>query len=172
MSWLRALMLLALIVWIGGIIFFAFVLAPTVFTVLPTPDLAGRVVSHSLAALHWMGLVSGLIFLLCSISYNQIKHADPRLFSAAHLLIVIMLALTAVSQFAVTPAIRQSRSLAGFGQTAPDQQTQQGQDARRRFDRLHAWSVRLEGSVLLLGLGVVVLTARRDSDKQMAVGSS
>jgi hypothetical protein len=30
-----------------------------------------------------------------------------------------------------------------------------------QFDRLHAWSTRLEGGVLFLGLGVVILTARR-----------
>ena len=55
MSILRALILLALIAWIGGIIFFAFVLAPTVFRVLPVA-LAGNVVSPSLGILHWIGI--------------------------------------------------------------------------------------------------------------------
>jgi hypothetical protein len=32
---------------------------------------------------------------------------------------------------------------------------------RAEFDRLHEWSTRLEGGVLFLGLGVVILTARR-----------
>ena len=45
MSIVRALMLLALIAWIGGIMFFAFVLAPTVFRVLPV-SLAGKVFSN------------------------------------------------------------------------------------------------------------------------------
>jgi len=38
MSLIRFLMLLSLVIWIGGLIFFAFVLAPTVFNpaVLPT----------------------------------------------------------------------------------------------------------------------------------------
>jgi uncharacterized membrane protein len=36
MSFLRFLMLLSLVAWIGGLIFFAFVLAPTAFTVLPS----------------------------------------------------------------------------------------------------------------------------------------
>jgi len=42
-------MLLSLVIWIGGLIFFAFVLAPTVFnpSVLPTRQLAGNVVSRS-----------------------------------------------------------------------------------------------------------------------------
>ena len=30
-----------------------------------------------------------------------------------------------------------------------------------QFNQLHSWSTRLEGAVLLLGFGVVILTARR-----------
>lgn len=164
MNWLRFVMLLALIVWIGGIIFFAFVVAPAAFTVLPTPDLAGRVVSRTLTALHWMGLVSGFIFLLCSLAYNQIKHANARIFSPAHWLIAAMLALTAISQFGVTPAIRRSRAVLTPGDVSPAELEQKMNDARVRFDRLHAWSVRLEGGILVLGIGVVGLTARRFQD--------
>ena len=71
-------MLLALIVWIGGIIFFAFVLAPTLFGVLPTTKMAGDVVNATLGKLHWIGLASGVVFLICSLVYNQLKHARPR----------------------------------------------------------------------------------------------
>src|SRR5579863_3311223 len=42
MSLLRFLMLLSLIVWIGGLILFAFVVAPTAFALLPTRHLAGK----------------------------------------------------------------------------------------------------------------------------------
>jgi phosphoglycerol transferase MdoB-like AlkP superfamily enzyme len=158
MSWLRTLMLLALIVWIGGIIFFSFVVAPTVFTVLPIRELAGNVVSRSLTALHWMGLISGLVFLLCSVIYNQKKHADARLLSATHVLMVVMLGLTAISQFGITPRMRALRSEMGVIDQVPVH------DARRiEFNHLHEWSTRAEGSVLLCGLAVVVLTARRES---------
>jgi uncharacterized membrane protein len=150
-------MLLALIVWIGGIIFFAFVEAPTLFTVLPTTHLAGDVVSASIAKLHWMGLISGLVFLICSLFYNQLTHARPKPFAAAHILIVMMLLLTAISQFRVTPKMRNLRAEMQAVDRLP------GNDSRAEFDRLHAWSTRLEGGVLLLGIGVVVLTARRNS---------
>jgi hypothetical protein len=33
-----------------------------------------------------------------------------------------------------------------------------------QFNNLHAWSTRLEGAVLLLGIGVVALMARRSSN--------
>ena len=63
MSIVRFLMLLSLVVWIGGIAFFAFVLAPTVFHpgILPSRQLAGAVVSRSLGILHWMGIACGAI---------------------------------------------------------------------------------------------------------------
>src|SRR5260370_11967876 len=63
MAFLRFLMLLSLVVWVGGIIFFSFVLAPTVFTVLPTRHLAVAVVTRSLASLHWIAIVSAVAFL-------------------------------------------------------------------------------------------------------------
>jgi Domain of unknown function (DUF4149) len=148
---LRTVMSLALIVWIGGIIFFAFVIAPTLFSVLPAA-LAGNVVSPTLTKLHWIGLFSGGIFLLCSLAYDWAKHSQLRLFSATHILIALMLLLTAVSQFAITPRMRALRQ-GPSGLEAPN--------ARAEFNRLHMWSTRTEGGVLLLGLVVVILTARR-----------
>jgi hypothetical protein len=146
-------MLLALIAWIGGIIFFAFVLAPTVFTpaILPSRELAGNVVSHSLTSLHWIGLASGMVFLICSLFYNQQKHARLKLFAATHIFIVLMLTLTMISQFGITPRMRELRS----GPLSMDTVS-----AHAEFDRLHAWSTRAEGGVLFLGLAVVILTAR------------
>ena len=71
MSFLRFLMLLSLIVWLGGLIFFP-VVAQTAFSVLPTRHLAGSVVSRSLGALHWMGLVSGVVFLISSMIHARL----------------------------------------------------------------------------------------------------
>jgi Domain of unknown function (DUF4149) len=149
---LRTAMLLALIVWIGGIIFFAFVLTRTLFTVLPNTQLAGDVVSPALTKLHWMGLISGAVFLLASVLHNWRKYFQLRLFSMAHIFIVLMMALTAISQFAITPRMRFLRA----GPLSMDTMA-----AHAEFDRLHAWSARSEGGVLFLGLAVVVLTARR-----------
>lgn len=148
-------MLLSLIVWIGGIIFFAFVLAPTVFTVLPTTILAGNVVSRSLTALHWMGIVAALIFLLCSLFYSHAKLARMKPFALVNLLVFIMLVLTLVSQFAVIPRMQTLRAAMQSAGTLSV--------AHEEFDRLHTWSTRLESGVLVLGIGVVLLTARRFS---------
>jgi uncharacterized membrane protein len=154
MSVLRAIMLLALVVWVGGVIFFAFVMAPTLFVVLPSTRLAGDVVSAALSKLQWIGWICGVSFLVSSLIYNWRKHAQLRAFSAAHVFVVLMLALTAVSQFAITPRMRELRA-------AP--QSLDSSANRAEFDRLHAWSTRCMGGVLVLGLGVVILTARRSN---------
>jgi uncharacterized membrane protein len=152
MTWLRTLMLLALIVWIGGIIFFAFVLAPTLFGVLPTTKLAGDVVNATLIKLHWMGLASGVVFLICSLLYNWKRHMQLRPFIASHIFIVLMLTFTVISQFRITPRMRELRSNPTIMEMA---------GGRAEFDRLHVWSTRLEAGILFLGFGVVILTARR-----------
>jgi uncharacterized membrane protein len=144
-------MLLTLIVWIGGIIFFAFVLAPTLFSVLPTTKLAGDVVNVTLGKLHWIGLVSGVVFLIASLLYNWQKYVQLRPFVLSHVFVVLMLAFTMVSQFGITPRMRELRSSPAMLDSV----------GRAEFDSLHAWSTYLEGGVLLLGIGVVGLTARR-----------
>src|SRR5580700_8518047 len=90
MSFLRYLMLLTLIVWLGGLIFFAFVLAPAAFSVLPTRHLAGTLVGRTLGTLHWMGIFSGIIFLVSSILYSRLSQGTPHVFAAHHILICLM----------------------------------------------------------------------------------
>lgn len=149
-------MLLSLVVWVGGIIFFAFVLAPTVFSVLPSRHLAGSVVNRALPALHWMGLVAGLVYLGSSIAYNFQITGEARAMSVRHLLILLMLLLTLISQFGIGSRMQALRNDMGQIDTI-------AQDDPRRveFNRLHIWSTRLESGVLLMGLAAVVLTARK-----------
>ena len=167
MWFLRFLMLLALIVWVGGIIFFAFVLAPTLFGVLPTTKLAGDVVNATLTKLHWMGLISGAVFLICSLLYNRQKYVQFRPFALSHIFIVLMLVFTMVSQFGITPRMRLVRSQLELAQKPdyipyiPGSTPRLIARSSAQFNSLHAWSTRLEGGVLFLGLGLVILTARR-----------
>jgi len=154
MSFLRYLMLLSLIVWLGGLIFFAFVLAPTVFSVLPSRHLAGSVVGRSLGTLHWMGILSGLIFLASSTIYSRLSKGTPHVFAARHILICLMLALTLISQFGIVPRMDTLRASIGEIDSVP-----LNNPARMQFEALHVWSVRVESGVLLLGLVVVYLTA-------------
>jgi len=154
MSFLRYLMLLSLVVWIGGLIFFAFVLAPTAFQALPNTHLAGDVVGRSLGKLHWIAIVSGIVFLLSSLLYARLADGTAHVFAIRHLLICVMLGLTLFAQFWIIPRMDTLRAQVGdFATVTLDN------PARMQFDALHVWSTRVEGAVLLLGLVVVYLTA-------------
>jgi uncharacterized membrane protein len=155
MSFLRFLMLLSLVVWIGGLIFFAFVLAPTAFTVLPTTHLAGNVVGRALGKLHWIAIFSGIVYLLSSLLYSRLTDGFAHVMAARHILLCLMLGLTLVSQFGIMPRMDTLRVSLGDVNSAPIDNPQ-----RIQFDALHVWSTRVEGAVLLLGLVVVYLTAR------------
>src|SRR6266550_7756136 len=110
MPLLRYLMLLSLIVWLGGLIFFSFVVAPTVFSVLPTRHLAGSVVSRSLGALHWIGIVSGIVFLATSMLYSRSHTGSAQPLAPRHILLYIMMGLTLISQLGVSPRMATLRA--------------------------------------------------------------
>jgi hypothetical protein len=148
MSFLRFLMLLSLIVWVGGVIFFP-VVAQTAFSVLPTQQLAGLVVRRSLGILYWMGMISAVIFLGSSLLLSRLSTGDAHLFAPRNVLICLMLLLTLASQFAIIPRMDAIRPLIASADSA-----------RVQFDGLHHWSTRIESAVLLLGLAVAYLTAR------------
>jgi hypothetical protein len=156
MSFLRFLMLLSLVAWIGGLIFFAFVLAPTVFApgVLPNTHLAGNIVGRSLSKLHWIAIVSGLIFLASSLLYSRLTDGTAHVFAMRHLLICVMLGLTLLSQFWIIPRMDTLRAQVSDFTTVP-----LDNPARLQFDTLHVWSTRVEGAVLLLGLMAIYFTA-------------
>jgi uncharacterized membrane protein len=154
MSFLRFLMLLSLVCWIGGLIFFAFVLAPTAFSVLPTTHLAGNVVGRALGKLHWIAIFSGIVFLGSSLLYNRLTDGTPHVFATRHVLLCLMLVLTLISQFGIIPRMDVLRASLGEVKSVPIDNPE-----RVQFDALHVWSTRVEGAVLLFGLVVVYLTA-------------
>jgi hypothetical protein len=148
-------MLLSLVVWIGSIIFFAAVLAPTVFSVLPTRHLAGQVVSRSLTSLHWIGIVSGLLYLTASMCFSRLNTGYAQPFATRHVLVMLMIALTLISVFVVGGKMESLRAAMGVIDDVPEN------DLRRvEFNVLHRWSTRLEVGVLAMGLAVVYLTAK------------
>ena len=155
MTLLRFLMLLSLIVWIGGIIFFS-MLAPVSFSVLPTRHVAGALVGSMLSKLHWIGLGAGLVFLSTSVAYSYFQTGTIRVFALPHLLIYLMLILTLISQLTVLPKMAALRASIDEIDSVPS-----NNPARMQFNALHGWSTRLEAGILGLGLIVVYLTARR-----------
>ncbi len=114
-------MLLALVVWLGGLIFFAFVVAPTAFSpgLLRSRHLAGLLVGRSLDLLHYIAIGSGIIFLITSMFYSRMTTGNVRPLATRHVLIVLMLLLTVISQFAISPKLHAIRTEVGMIDSVP-----------------------------------------------------
>jgi hypothetical protein len=117
--------------------------------------MAGTIVGRSLDLLHYMAIASGIIFLISSMLYSRILTGNPRIMAARHLLIVLMLLLTSISQFAISPKMHVIRNQVGVIDYVPLDNPQ-----RREFDRLHVWSEKFEEAILLLGLVALYTTAQ------------
>ena len=156
-GFLRLLQLLAMVVWAGGLIFFAFVLAPTAFHTLPSIHLAGAVVGSSLKLFDMIALVCGAVFL--AVTALMFRAAAMRIrgrYEMEFLLAGIMLLLTAYIQWNVIPAMDADTARAGGDISTADPTN----PARIHFDKLHVRSERVEGFVMLLSLGVLFLMSR------------
>lgn len=154
---LRALRLLAMVLWVGGLCLFAFVVAPVAFHSLASAHDAGLVVGGTLRVLHWIGLVGGVIFYIATGLLWLRAEVPARVGFAIQLTLTgVMLALTTYSQFRVLPAMEVDRKAAGEEIEAATKTNAGPVD----FERLHALSERLEGLVLFCGLGVVLVLSR------------
>ena len=154
---LRALRLFAMVAWVGGLIFFAFVVAPIAFHRLPSAHQAGLVVGGTLQVLHWIGLIGGVVFCIATGILWLRAEVPARVgFAIATALTTVMLLTTAYSQFRILPAMERDRVQAGGEIETADVAS----PPRADFERLHAQSERLEGLVLFCGIGVVLVLAR------------
>jgi hypothetical protein len=160
---LRIVRLLALAVWVGGLVFFGFV-AKVAFTSLPDTHQAGIVVRGSLIELHRLGLGAGVLYLLCTLVLLGTQR-DMHTIRAAELLVVLaMLILTAYSQFSIIPQMEKDRAALG-GEVTP---ATASAPEHKHFDRLHNVSVKVEGAVLIGGLlllGMAAVHGRDDFDR-------
>jgi len=156
---IRTLLLLALIVWLGAEIFFPVVAGITFTQLAPDTHAAGQIVGSLLRILHGMGLVCGLVLMALFALASAWGIFRPRTALASLGLVLMMVALTAYSQYGIIPAMERDRqAVGGVIDAAP-----QDNAARMHFDALHKRSVNVEGAVTVLGLIVVVLVASADT---------
>jgi type II secretory pathway component PulF len=110
-------------------------------------------VNYSLARLHWIGIVAGVIYLATAAVAGKSVAA---LAEPAAILVFAMVVFTMASQYGVIPRMEALRSQMGSVDATPA-----GNPLRVAFDRLHQYSVWLESAVLLSGLVALFLTARQ-----------
>jgi hypothetical protein len=83
MSFLRFLMLLSLVCLDRRPHLLCLRACPDSVSVLPSTHLAGNVVGRALSKLHWIAIISGIIFLISSLLYSRFTDGTAHVFAAA-----------------------------------------------------------------------------------------
>jgi hypothetical protein len=150
-SVLRFMQVIALGTWVGSIIYFI-VMTQGIFGVLQSRDQTGLMVGYSLARLHYLGMVAAVLYLVAGLALAQSVKA---FLQPAMIGVVLMLALTLVTQTRVLPRLAELRT-----EMVSVDSTPKDNPLRMEFDRLHKTSVRIEAAVLLIGIAALFLTVR------------
>jgi hypothetical protein len=152
-SILRTAEFLALSLWLGSDVFLSFVVAPGAFRVLaPNRDHAGSVVGFALTRMHLGGIALGILLLLARLVRTR---SLTGFVTPAALCVVLMIALTAISQYTVSARMAVLRVQMGSIQA-----TSVDSPLLAEFSRLHGISVSLESGVLLAGFAAMYLMVR------------
>jgi uncharacterized membrane protein len=152
---LRVVLFLGLSVWVGEIVFFSFVVAPSVFATLPI-ELAGRTVGTIFPRYYALGLGAGVVVLTSTLGL-ALRTAARGSWMAAAALVAVMLVMTLYAAAVIRP---RAEALRPHLQHSADPRP----EAQAEFDRLHRRAVRLNGLTLLLGLAVLGVAATTRGD--------
>ena len=151
-NFLRTIEFLGLSLWLGSDVFLSFVVAPEAFRILGSRDQAGAIVGFSLGRMHMAGIACGVVFLLTRLVRTR---TFASFVTPAALCVVLMIALTAISQYTVSAKMAALRVQMGSIQA-----TGAGNPLLVEFSRLHRISVSLESGVLLAGFAAIYLMVR------------
>ena len=153
MSDLRSILLS---LWLGAALFFSFAVAPNVFAVLRSFDLAnaneiaGTIVTRTLAVINVGGFILSLVALL--ITALPKRRARGFSFVLQVLSLVLLAVTTAVGQWVVAARMRALRgAMVTIDLVPPD-------DPRRiTFTQLHGYSVALLSTAMIAALVALVV---------------
>lgn len=148
MTAVRIVYLCALVVWVGEIVFFSFVVAPAIFGVLGTTR-AGDVVAVIFPRYYAIGMGAAGVALACAWLLGRAA-AAPRLWAGAVVALALGFGVTAWAGAIIHPraqALRAARQ--AVGEETPSAE----------FRRAHREAVLLNGTALLSGLVALGLSA-------------
>jgi hypothetical protein len=143
-----------LVLWAGMVLAFAFLVAPLLFALLPSRDLAGLVAGRSVARLDvaaWMAFLGAMALVQVPRWAKEIRDGETvgplRLWGAAAVLALLM---CFTSSFIVTPRLHTLRArMAGAVETLPPDHPD-----RAAYRKAHSISRQLMGLRLLLALAL------------------
>jgi hypothetical protein len=155
----RAIHVVLLSLWFGSGVFFAAVLAPAAFQVLPTRDLAGELISTTLSRFDLFGTVAGPFLVMTLVLGWLPLQAKIRIRMGA---IIVMSIAAACSGRFLTPTMIDLRH--SMGRSIAD--VDPSDPMKIEFGRLHAISTGLMTLNLILALVLIVLAIVSSAPKK------
>ena len=143
-----------LVLWVGMVLGFAFLVAPLLFSILPSRDLAGQIAGRSVDRLDlmaWIAFLGACALVLFPRWLKEIREEGPvgpqRLWAAAALVALLM---CFTSQFIVTPGLHRIRAR----MEGPVEILPKDHPDRVAYAKAHGISRQLMFIRLLLALGL------------------
>lgn len=158
---LNKLRLLLLGSWLGAAIFFSAAVAPAVFRVLRSfklpnaGEIAGTVVTQTLAVINTSGFILSLLSLL--IAFAVRRSYGKRAFGFQIVLLTVIAVSTGVGQWAIAARMRGLRQ----AMRGAIDQVPAGDPNRLAFDALHGYSVAALSIAIIAGLTAFFVIANR-----------
>jgi hypothetical protein len=157
---LRYVYVVALIVWVGGLVAAGAMVAPALFAVLPAeagPEgraLAGAAFGEVLRRVLTVGEGAGVVMLV-TMTVLRLLGPKPLTYGVRAVLLTAMLGATAYTAHAVLPEAEALRRAMAVPSSAAA-----GDPRRARFDALHSLSTTLVTATAVAGLMVAAWEAR------------
>lgn len=152
---LRDARLLFIAIWLGAAVFFSFAVAPSAFSILPTHELAGRLVTQTLSIVNIGGFLISLLLLATAFAGRDGQSHRAWIVEIVSLALVTI--TTAIGHWVINARLLALRVAMG----KPIDAVAVDDPLRVAFNNLHSYSVVALTIGMLSGLVALILIARR-----------
>jgi hypothetical protein len=143
--------------WLGSAIFFSFAVAPSAFAVLPARELAGAIVTRTIAIVNVGGLLIGLL-LLTTVFAGRDTGVMKRARMAEAIALALVVLATGIGHWVISARMAALRLSMG----RPIDEVAQNDPLRLTFNSLHGYSVAAMSIAILASFVAFILIARRN----------
>ena len=139
--------IVSLACWVGSIVFFSFFAAPVIFTLLDR-EKAGEVVGVIFPRYYLLG------YVCAALTLPALLVSTENLLGAKSILLFVMIAGWFCAGLFVSPKARDLKA-----RIKSDGSAEEKEPLEAQFKTMHSLAVKLNGTVLLAGLGLLWLSA-------------
>jgi hypothetical protein len=145
--------ILALALWVGGMVFFSFFTTPVIFSTLPK-EMAGQVLAGLFPRYYQLGYACGGVMLATTLIEALLVRHLPLV---RLLLIAVMMGMSLYAGMALRPQIHDLK----VEMRAVEESSPRGEELKKHFSQAHRLSVILNMIVLSCGLFLIGILAFR-----------